>query len=549
MKNLNEIVEECRLSFDDIQNHYQRIFNDVFDKQVDWLKNVDEKLSFLKPSIRLEIESVIQKLINPKYLFDKSDTQILSTFTAYINNIILIANRINNFKEGVKLDNGLTLSLYDLFNSIKNTERTSDFNFPLNQNLNNFKSHLFSVVKHCQNPSYYPIYYKYWKNIFTNVLKNNGDYDSLCDFYRKFPITDRHLSFGAYFGAIGVILAGKISENKIIKENGDANFRLIKEDYLNLDEYFNLIVGYKGRNANYRKQFENWLRKSTNANSNMRSSYIRAIEILSIILKDDLFQVESLKDLEILYDDLLLKQKKDNGKYYFENAKSYGQKGFYSASIASYIDFIKSLSMEYKNVERETISHVKNIFSQAVCVIGASGVGKTYRVNKTLEYVGHKTLSVIVDNMWQHILVDYSPDERRYRLTKVGEFIKQASNNPTNHYTIVIDECHKNLDIINDVLLQAISTRRNDGIRFLSLNSLVDNEFSFLNEKYGNRILPDNLGFILISSKSEIIEGNDDLKNRIDIVELEEADQLHEDFTIDYLLNKKRVEVKNEYSY
>jgi hypothetical protein len=81
--------------------------------------------------------------------------------------------------------------------------------------------------------------------------------------------------------------------------------------------------------------------------------------------------------------------------------------------------------------------------------------------------------------MWQHLLFDYSPIDRKYYLTKVGEFIKKAYNDAENNYTIVIDECHKNLEIINDVLLQAISTKRNDGVRFLALNSLVEKEFDF----------------------------------------------------------------------
>ena len=106
----------------------------------------------------------------------------------------------------------------------------------------------------------------------------------------------------------------------------------------------------------------------------------------------------------------------------------------------------------------------------------------------------------------------------------------------------------KNLEIINDVLLQAISTKRNDGIRFLALNSLVDKEFDFLSAINGNRVLPSNLGFLFISSKSDIIEGNDDLKNRIEIIELTESDQADNDYTIDYLLCKIKKEDQSEYT-
>ena len=150
--------------------------------------------------------------------------------------------------------------------------------------------------------------------------------------------------------------------------------------------------------------------------------------------------------------------------------------------------------------------------------------------------------------MWQHILFDYSPNDRTYRLTKVGEFIKTASEDDSNFYTIVIDECHKNLEIINDSLLQAISIKRNDGVRFLSLNSIVDEKFNFLPEFKGNRILPDNLGFLFISSKSNIIEGNDDLNNRIEIIELDLNDQDDKNYSIDFLLSKVKEEEESDYS-
>jgi hypothetical protein len=150
--------------------------------------------------------------------------------------------------------------------------------------------------------------------------------------------------------------------------------------------------------------------------------------------------------------------------------------------------------------------------------------------------------------MWQHILFDYSPYERKYCLTKIGEFIRAAYDDPKNNYTILIDEFHKNIEIINDTLLQAISKERNDGKRFIALNSLVDKEFEFLPLENGYRILPSNLGFIFISSKSAIIQGNEDLKNRIKIVELKQEDQEDENYTIGYLLSKIEKSIPSDYT-
>jgi len=853
MKDIKEIIDECKISFADIKQNYKTEYELVFSREKDWLNNVEDKIFRLDDNVKSDIDFVILKLKTPDYQFTSNDTPKLSIFVSQINGIIRIANRINNFKEGVALDKGRLLHLYELFNAIKKANKLGYLNFELNKNLNSFIAHLFSVVKHCQNPDSYPIYYRYWKNILGEVLNKKGDYDSLCEFYESIE-SPKHLSLGAYFGAIGIILAKKITDNQIIKEEGDKNYKYIRSKLLNI-HYFDLINGFK-RNPNYflvgskygekndvdvfpqmkarqvisvgfasnldltefyltdeneiieylkeenqnqnainalkhflsikvgdkvaikasgspkgskgflsiagicevvsndngevysydptglghtlnvkfiytnynefelggygstvhklskvdhiamifengeknvstyikvqsqfdkktfdsfieylreiikqtnilkndervvyslrekrlnftvgqrycfnlyasnikgtygvisktklladsetydgappqpyysyfkdfnpnstdwesiiesikdelsrttksgyrkynNEEFENyifnsenkkemtnyktayldWLTKQNFGDSGKPSSYIRAIEILSEILNTNLFEEDDQPKLNSLYNDLVVEQKKDNGKYYYENATSYGKSGCYSASIAAYIEFLKGIS---SSIFSEPVvplkTRVKSKLAQAICVIGESGVGKTYRVNKTLEKEGHKTLFIIVDNMWQHILFDYSPIDRKYSLTKVGEFIKTAFYDVEDNYTIVIDECHKNLEIINDVLLQAISIKRNDGVRFLALNSLVDKEFDFLPAINGNRVLPSNLGFLFISSKSDIIEGNDDLRNRIEIIELTESDQENKDYTIDYLLSKIKKEEQSEYT-
>lgn len=707
MKDIKEITEECNISFSDIKNQYKSEFDEVFNREKDWLINLEDKTNKLSNDVKVDIDDVITKLKNPVYEFTATDTKILSNFVSKTNTIVRIANRINNFKEGTLLDDGKKLHLHELFNAIKKVDNLNDLNFELNQNLNSFIAHIFSVIKHAEDPNRYPIYYRYWKNIIGQVLKKKDDYDSLCEFYRTIE-NPRHQSIGAYFGTIGVLLAKKFTENNTIKEEGDKNYRFIKNNLLNI--YFNLITGYKinpcyyligskygvnndvdvfpqmrernvisvgfssdldlnefylsdenqikeylkeesqSSNAinalkyflnikigdkvavkasgspkghkgflsivgiaevvadengvvynhdpkglghtinvkytnleyrelelggygstvhklsnkehvklifkneiykmNYRDEFSIWMQNNNNIGSNKPGSYIRSIEILSEILNKNLFEEDDLNYLKLLYEDLIIEQTKESGKYYYPAALSYGESGFYSASIGSYIKFLNINSTKSIVSEPPTIMKVRvnNKLTQAICVIGDSGVGKTYRVTKTLESENHKALFVIIDSMWQHLLFDYSPNDRMYNLTKIGQFIKSAQEDSQNHYTIVIDECHKNLEIINDVLLQAISTKRNDGIRFLSLNSIVDKQFDFLPESNGNRILPKNLGFLLISSKSDIIEGNDDLRNRIEIIELNEMDQNDKDYSIDYLFNKVKSVEESEYT-
>jgi dynein-related subfamily AAA family protein len=247
-KNLKDVIIECQFSFSEIKQDYKNDYDQVFNREKDWLNNIEEKTYRLSESVRDDVEYVITKLKDESYIFKNTDTDKLSIFISQINGIIRVANRINNFKEGTELDNNQRLKLFELFNKIKSTDRFVDFDFPLNKNLKSFIVHLYSVVKHCQSPDNYPVYYKYWKNILGEVLKQNDDYDNLCSFYQTID-SPKHLSLGAYFGTIGTILARKITENQLIKEEDDKNYKYIRNKILNI-HYFDLITGYK-RNPNY----------------------------------------------------------------------------------------------------------------------------------------------------------------------------------------------------------------------------------------------------------------------------------------------------------
>ena len=248
MKELKEIIDECNLTFENVKQNYKADYDFVLNREKDWLNNTEDKTYRLADNVKTDIDYVISKLKTSDFQFTSNDSSKLSIFVSQINGIIRIANRINNFKDGAQLDNGKKLQLFELFNAIKKTGKLSELNFELNKNLNSFIVHLFSIIKHCQSPNQYPIYYRYWKNIMGEVLKKKDDYDSLCDFYKSFD-DPKHLSLGAYFGAIGTILADKLSKNNIIKEENDKNYKYIKSKILNI-HYFDLISGYK-RNPNY----------------------------------------------------------------------------------------------------------------------------------------------------------------------------------------------------------------------------------------------------------------------------------------------------------
>jgi hypothetical protein len=184
--------------------------------------------------------------------------------------------------------------------------------------------------------------------------------------------------------------------------------------------------------------------------------------------------------------------------------------------------------------------------SSSICVTGESGNGKSYRVEKTLTYNNHKFIFETLDPTSTGILTQYQSGT--YLRNNVGDFIIGAQQDPTNYYTVVLDECHKDgfIDRINAELLQCLSSKRNDGLRYFQTNKITDNLFSELELRNGRRIIPDNLGFILITSKPDIIHYNDDIKNRVDVINLKLEDR-DEDFTIENLIKKEEVVTEDKF--
>ena len=96
---------------------------------------------------------------------------------------------------------------------------------------------------------------------------------------------------------------------------------------------------------NYQDSYVKWMKEESNSdNSNKINSYVKAIEILSNLLQYEIFETNDQDTLNALYKDLIKEQKNEEGKYYHQEAPSYGKNGFYSASIKSYIKFHNSLT-------------------------------------------------------------------------------------------------------------------------------------------------------------------------------------------------------------
>jgi hypothetical protein len=211
------------------------------------------------------------------------------------------------------------------------------------------------------------------------------------------------------------------------------------------------------------------------------------------------------------------------------------------------IEVEKKVEHDNQKISQECVKRVINPFggkekTAAICITGDSGAGKSYRVEKTLKSNNHNFIFEILDPTSTGLLTQYQSGS--YIRNNIGDFIIDAQNNPENFYTVVLDECHKDgfIDRINAELLQCLSSKRNDGLRYFQTNKVTDNLFSDLEKQNGRRIVPHNLGFILITSKPDIIHYNDDIKNRVDVAHIQLEDR-NKDFTIENLL-KKEEEVK-----
>ena len=218
--------------------------------------------------------------------------------------------------------------------------------------------------------------------------------------------------------------------------------------------------------------------------------------------------------------------------------------------ILSPSDFIKT--------PEKSKDYVKNEFMQAICVLGSPAAGKSVTSLNVLENSDHESLLVIPTDLSTSMIAQFLFG--KLKLNKLGRFLLEAYKNPDKLYTVVIDEFHKPLTIkrVNDELLQAISLQRYNETRFL-VGDVADELFlehlenipGLLRKDYmfhGNIKIPSNFGFILISSKPNIVVDNGDIYDRVDIVYLERSD-IGKINTISDLLSRKIHTIEDKKSF
>lgn len=211
------------------------------------------------------------------------------------------------------------------------------------------------------------------------------------------------------------------------------------------------------------------------------------------------------------------------------------------------MDELQDIDQEPEDSTEETIDVLVNPFQQSICVLGESGSGKSVTIENILENEVHEFEFIIPSATTTNLLAQFSPSKSGYVPSRLGKMIIAAAQNPDKLYTAVFDEMHKSsvISMINDELLQCISTKRNNGVRFISLDDDTSELYNIddLEKSRGNIILPENFGFIFISSKPKVISNNPDFFNRVDIVILKHHDEETIDSS-DELLDKVLDEVE-----
>ena len=181
--------------------------------------------------------------------------------------------------------------------------------------------------------------------------------------------------------------------------------KLSKPDHIDLlfkNEY--QILDMNSILKDHRQEFSSWLVKKYGEDSGTSNSYIKAIEILSQILSKELFTTTDDKYLETLYKDLIKEQRNQDGKYFHSDSPSYGNNGFYSASIKSYREFLISMNQSDLIVNKYNMN-----LSLNTILYGPPGTGKTYRLkNEFFKKFTDESSSQTEDEYLQKLVEDYS---------------------------------------------------------------------------------------------------------------------------------------------
>lgn len=142
-------------------------------------------------------------------------------------------------------------------------------------------------------------------------------------------------------------------------------------------------IGKSNEKTNYKEAYSNWLVTKIPQNSGSKSSYIRAIDLLSETLGHPIFEENDIEKMDSLYEDLKVEQRVEGGKYWNAKSTSYGLKGFYSAAIKTYSDFLRDYLSNNISSSNKIVETYNSTAPLNQILYGPPGTGKTY--NTVLE--------------------------------------------------------------------------------------------------------------------------------------------------------------------
>ncbi|NRD18941.1 hypothetical protein HNV08_02690 [Winogradskyella eckloniae] len=225
----------------------------------------------------------------------------------------------------------------------------------------------------------------------------------------------------------------------------------------------------------YKQQYKAWAKNALKIEDSTKQQYLSTLENLSRLIHYNIFEINNIQKINELYQDLIKEQKNVNGKYYEKERSSLGLKGWYSASVKTYLNFHKSkkelksksqlptkTSFDFNkfinDVEKSGLYYSDKLLTRLIASLvtkpfvllsGLSGSGKTKLTQAFAQWIAEDETQyciVPVGADWtnREPLLGYvnALEPTKYILPENGalDLIIRANNNPVKPHFLILDE-------------------------------------------------------------------------------------------------------------